>query len=105
MGDTVSLINLHGENKTVSVVIPTLNEASNSKPNLPAFIGKVVIVDGKSRDGTTEEIKKFRSGAKIIVETPRRKGAAIKTGFQHTTGTEHHSPDVCGGDEIIESNI
>jgi len=37
-------------------------------------------------DGTRDEILKIRKDAKIIIEKPRGKGAAIRTGFEKRTG-------------------
>lgn len=88
-GDDMSLIDKHGHLKKISVVIPTLNEASNIKevfPNIPEFVDELVVVDGNSTDGTRDEIIKFRNDAKIIVEKPYGKGAAMKTGFEKATG-------------------
>lgn len=85
----MSLINKYGEVKNVSVVIPTLNEESNIKevfPYMPDFIDEVVVVDGNSSDKTREEILKFRKDAKIIIEKPEGKGAAMRTGFENATG-------------------
>lgn len=85
----MSLINKYGEVKNVSVVIPTLNEESNIKevfPFMPDFIDEIVVVDGNSSDKTREEILKFRKDAKIIIEKPEGKGAAMRTGFENATG-------------------
>ena len=85
----MTLINKHGQLKNVSVVIPTLNEESNIKevfPYIPDFIDEIVVVDGNSTDKTRDEILKFRKNAKIIVEKPMGKGAAVKTGFENATG-------------------
>lgn len=85
----MSLINKYNEIKKISVVIPTMNESKNIKevfPNIPEFVDEIVVVDGNSNDGTREEIRKYRKDAKIIVETPSGKGAAMKTGFENATG-------------------
>lgn len=85
----LSVVNKYGHMKSISVVIPTLNEAPNIKevfPDIPDFVDEIVVVDGSSTDGTRDEILKFRSDAKIIVEKPRGKGAAIKKGFENATG-------------------
>ncbi|MCD4844276.1 MAG: glycosyltransferase family 2 protein [Methanosarcinales archaeon] len=85
----MGIVNKRGEEKSVSIVIPTLNEASNIKhvfSNLPDFIDEIVVVDGNSTDGTIDEIRKLRSDVRIIVEEPGGKGAAMKTGFLRATG-------------------
>ncbi|MCX9011267.1 MAG: glycosyltransferase family 2 protein [Candidatus Methanoperedens sp.] len=85
----MSLINKYGDVKNISIVIPTLNEESNIKevlPHIPDFIDEIVVVDGNSKDRTLEEILKFRKDAKIIIEKPEGKGAAMKTGFENATG-------------------
>ncbi|MEM7274880.1 MAG: glycosyltransferase, partial [Actinomycetota bacterium] len=45
-----------GEAVSVSVVIPTLNEARNLPhvlPDIPDWVTEIVLVDGGSTDGTT----------------------------------------------------
>jgi glycosyltransferase involved in cell wall biosynthesis len=68
---------------TVSVVIPTLNEAENLRWLLPRLTGidEVVIVDGNSTDGTAEVARLLRPDAVIISEPPSGKGTAMRTGM------------------------
>ena len=85
----MSVVDNKQQIKKISVVIPTLNESENIKevfPNIPNFVDEIVVVDGNSMDGTREEIMKFRTDAKIIIEKPSGKGAAMKTGFEKATG-------------------
>lgn len=85
----MTLKDKNGDIKTVSVVIPTINECLNIKeviPKLPKFIDEVVIVDGCSTDGTIEEIRKYRKDAKIFIETSKGKGAALRRGFKEASG-------------------
>jgi glycosyltransferase involved in cell wall biosynthesis len=73
----------------VSVVIPTLNEATNLPyvlPKVPDWVHEIVIVDGRSTDGTVEVAKRLRPDARIVMERRRGKGAALHAGFSQATG-------------------
>jgi glycosyltransferase involved in cell wall biosynthesis len=73
----------------VSVIIPTLNEALNIPHVLaaiPSCVHEVVIVDGLSTDGTPEVVSEARSDAKIVYQTRRGKGDALRCGFEAATG-------------------
>ena len=59
---------------TVSVVIPTLNEARNLAfvfNSIPSWVNEVVLVDGRSVDDTVRVAKVLRPDVRIIDE-PRR---------------------------------
>jgi glycosyltransferase involved in cell wall biosynthesis len=74
---------------TVSVIIPTLNEAGNIPhvfAALPTWIDEVVIVDGRSEDDTVEVARAMRPDVKVIIQTGRGKGDALLTGFAASTG-------------------
>lgn len=80
---------IYNKEKRVSVVIPTLNEASNIKyvlPYIPEFIDEVIIIDGESTDGTIDEVLKYRKDAKIIIDKVHGKGNALRKGFEAATG-------------------
>jgi glycosyltransferase involved in cell wall biosynthesis len=73
----------------VSVIIPTLNEALNLPlvlAELPAEVHEVIIVDGLSTDGTPEVARDCRPDAKVISQTGRGKGDALRCGFEAATG-------------------
>jgi glycosyltransferase involved in cell wall biosynthesis len=73
----------------ISVVIPTLNEADNLRtllPQLPAWVYEVVVVDGRSTDDTVQVARQLCSGARIVLEPKKGKGAALRRGFAAATG-------------------
>jgi hypothetical protein len=77
------------EKLRVSVVIPTLNEASNLPyvlPRIPPTVFEVIIVDGKSTDGTAEVARKLRPEIRVIHQDGHGKGNALRCGFEAATG-------------------
>src|SRR5271170_1975073 len=65
---------------TVSVIIPTLNEAGNLPyvlNTIPRWVDEIIIVDGRSRDDTERVARVLRPDARIVQQTRRGKGAAI----------------------------
>jgi glycosyltransferase involved in cell wall biosynthesis len=76
---------------SVSVVIPTLNEAENLRlllPTIPAWIDQVVVVDGRSTDDTIEVAESFADCLPMLVvlEKCKGKGAALRAGFAVARG-------------------
>ena len=73
---------------TVSLIIPTLNEAGSIEAVLDEIprdvVDEVLIVDGASTDGTAELVR--RKGDRVIQQEGRGYGAAIATGFKHVSG-------------------
>jgi glycosyltransferase involved in cell wall biosynthesis len=68
----------------VSVVIPTLDEESNIGwvlERLPHSVSEVIVVDGRSTDGTVAAALRVRPDARIILERTPGKGAALRAGF------------------------
>src|SRR4051812_33174067 len=81
----------HGVRRTprVTVVIPTLNEASNLPhvlPRLGAVVDEVILVDGCSDDGTCEVARRLRPDIKTLAQDGRGKGNALSVGFAAATG-------------------
>jgi glycosyltransferase involved in cell wall biosynthesis len=73
----------------VSVVIPTLNEAENLPhvfERLPDGLHEVVMVDGRSTDGTVDVARALRPDVRILLQTGRGKGNALACGFAACTG-------------------
>jgi hypothetical protein len=74
---------------TVSVVIPTLNEARNLPhvlPRIPSWVDEVVLVDGRSVDGTPELAAALLPGVRIVEQPLPGKGAALRAGFRAARG-------------------
>lgn len=74
---------------TVSVVIPTLNEAGNLPyvlNTIPRWVDEVVIVDGRSKDDTERVARVLRPDVRVVRQTRRGKGAALKTGLEAAKG-------------------
>jgi hypothetical protein len=74
---------------TVSLIIPTLNEADNLRhvlPTLPAVVDELVIVDGGSTDGTVDVVRQLRPDAVIVHDTRPGKGVALQSGFEAARG-------------------
>jgi hypothetical protein len=77
---------------SVSVIVPTRNEARNLEIVLPAIaavrpsVHEIIVVDGDSTDGTVETAKRVLPGVRVIKQTRRGKGNAMACGFAAATG-------------------
>lgn len=74
---------------TVSVIIPARNEAANLPHvfnTLPTWVDEVILVDGDSTDDTVSVTRKLCPRARVIPQTGRGKGDALRTGFAAATG-------------------
>jgi glycosyltransferase involved in cell wall biosynthesis len=73
----------------VSVIIPTLNEARNLPlvlAELPDVVYEVIVVDGHSTDGTPEVARNCRNDVRVVMQTGKGKGDALRCGFEAATG-------------------
>jgi glycosyltransferase involved in cell wall biosynthesis len=71
------------------VVIPTLNEAMNLPwvlRRMPSYVDEVVIVDGRSLDGTVEVARALRLDVVVVAEPRPGKGNAVRAGFAAASG-------------------
>src|SRR5579863_1079253 len=73
--------------KTISVIVPCLNEEEAIGQVLdavPSCVDEVIVVDNNSSDRTAEIARKH--GAKVVGEDLRGYGRAYKRGFGAATG-------------------
>jgi glycosyltransferase involved in cell wall biosynthesis len=90
---------------TVSVVIPTLNEAQNLEhvfDSLPEGIKEVIIVDGHSVDNTIAVARSLRPDVQIVMQNRRGKGNALACGFAVCTGDVIVMIDADGSTDAAE---
>lgn len=76
-------------NPRVSVVLPTLNEARNLPAvidALPRDIHELILVDGRSTDGTVAVAKRHWPRVRVIHQLGDGKGHALALGFAAATG-------------------
>lgn len=73
---------------SVSVVIPTLNEARNLELVLGEIAAEheIIIVDGHSTDDTVQTALRMRPDAVVVRQTRKGKGNALVCGFEAATG-------------------
>ena len=72
---------------SISVVLPCYNEEEGVRvtiADMPSLVDEVVVVDNNCTDCTAQVASAL--GAKVVVETRRGYGAAIKAGFNAATG-------------------
>ena len=89
----------------VSVVIPALNEAENLPhvfPRLPDGLHEVIIVDGRSTDGTVEVARRLRPDVRIVKQDGKGKGNALAAGFAAATGDIFVTLDADGSTDAAE---
>ncbi len=78
-----------GHRPSVSVVIPTINEAENLRhvlPRLPNWIHELVLVDGGSTDGTPDKARELWPDVRLISQQGKGQGNALRTGFAAASG-------------------
>lgn len=92
----------------VSVVIPTLNEAGTIGETIKTirkvlrYPHEIIVVDGNSTDNTREIVKK--ENCRLIVESKRGYGVALKTGVENAKGDVVVMVDGDGTYEIKDIN-
>ena len=73
---------------SVTIVVPAKNEAANLREVLPLLPleYEIVLVDGKSVDGTVDVALELRPDVRVIRQTRKGKGNALACGFLAATG-------------------
>jgi hypothetical protein len=89
---------------SVSVVIPTMNEAANL-PHVLAEVSsdyELIVVDGGSHDGTMEVARTLRPDAIVMQQPGRGKADALFAGFAVATGDVIVTLDADGSQKACE---
>jgi CTP:molybdopterin cytidylyltransferase MocA len=74
---------------SVTVVVPALNEAMNLPyvlPLIPRWVSEIILVDGRSTDGTPAMALSLRPEVKVIEQDGMGKGDALRAGFKAASG-------------------
>jgi glycosyltransferase involved in cell wall biosynthesis len=90
---------------TVSVIVPTLNEARNLPHvamRMPADVDEIVVVDGGSQDDTVAVAEELWPDAVHIRQTRKGKGNALACGFAAATGDVIVAIDADGSTDPAE---
>jgi len=77
------------QNPSISVIIPTYNEAQNLPhvlPHIPAIVSEVILVDGLSNDDTIAVAQQLLPNIRVIQQNGKGKGNALRTAFAACTG-------------------
>lgn len=90
---------------TVSVIIPALNEAPNLPhvfARLPEEVHEIILVDGRSVDGTPDVARELRPDVRIVTQNRNGKGNALACGFAAATGDIIAMIDADGSTDPME---
>jgi glycosyltransferase involved in cell wall biosynthesis len=74
---------------SISVIICALNEELNLPyilPRIPVWVDEILLVDGHSTDATVAVAKQLRPEIKILCQSGRGKGDALKYGIEKANG-------------------
>src|SRR5579884_3724907 len=87
--DRRALVNGQRRAPRISVIIPTLNEAKNLPhvfASLPSDVYEVILVDGYSTDDTVAVARALYPAVRVVHQTRRGKGNALRCGFRAARG-------------------
>lgn len=74
---------------SISLIIPARNEAKNLPhvlPLIPEEVDEVILVDGKSTDGTIDVARAMRPDVRVVEQNGAGKGNALRAGFAAASG-------------------
>ena len=77
------------ETRTVSVVIPAMNEERNIGwvlARIPPYVDEILLVDGHSTDDTVAVARRVRPDVRVVPQRGCGKGSAMRTGFEDARG-------------------
>jgi glycosyltransferase involved in cell wall biosynthesis len=78
-----------GRARTITVVIPAMNEERNIAwvlERIPPYVDEILLVDGYSTDNTVDVARQVCPTVRVIRQRGCGKGAAMRTGFEDSTG-------------------
>lgn len=89
----------------VSVVIAALNEAESLAyvlQRIPADVHEVILVDGNSTDDTVDVARRVRPDVRVVYQSGRGKGDALRAGFAAASGDAIVAIDADGSTDPAE---
>jgi glycosyltransferase involved in cell wall biosynthesis len=92
----------------VSIVLPTLNEAAGARDVLhtvPDWVDEVIVVDGRSTDGTLDVVATVCPDAIRLHQRGKGKGDAIKCGLAAATGDIVVTMDADGSMSLRDAGL
>ena len=90
---------------SISVIIPTYNEAKNLPhvlPLIPEWVYEIILVDGLSTDDTVAVAKELRPDIRVVMERRRGKGLALIAGCMAAKGEIIVTIDADGSNDPVE---
>jgi glycosyltransferase involved in cell wall biosynthesis len=75
--------------RTISVVVPAMNEARNIAwvlERIPEYVDEIILVDGHSTDDTVAVARQVQPEIRVVPQRGCGKGAAMRTGFEDAYG-------------------
>lgn len=90
---------------SISVIIPTYNEAKNLPhvlPLIPEWVYEIILVDGLSTDDTVAVAKELRPDIRVVMERRRGKGLALIAGCMAAKGEIIVTIDADGSNDPAE---